>query len=1724
MKQSNMFLTRCLAVLLALALCLGNVSTGLALTVFAADNSEKTSVNAAGSTVQNEQMNTADTDGVATNSITLYNLIAEMYGNSAADAILTSGALAEDVEIAYNLPTADGLELADNILTAKDQDSMFGDYVWEPYTYGPTYDNAGANAFDGNTADWGDQSVFVTYALNLADCAPADMQGYLRGLKTAHEDQLGAMTDLLEWKPDMEQLSRVKLRTFNTVISAYDFTDGDGTDTDAKNLELRAYFQNLIGTLLDECSGETYLTIVDMLNVYKVNGMVYFYQNAEAIAEEVAKLSEALNGLVGDHEKEAALADLMSLFNSEHYIDLIADLGEAMESIGSRLNYDNKEISTESPIALKKFVDAIGAVAAEDIVVEAGELAIVSKPIKTQDDSVVSVVIIIDNNGVKEELALDENFQVGTKVTEELVQTILNKAQETADKIIAETVAKVDVEIKGDVSRFFDVFIDEEALNAQIGEYVNKMTAPKITVAPKQFVINFMDKARTAAEPKFITVLDRTIELPPYSDDMQLRYEYFIDGLQVGLDGYHTFSIDEMDTLFVEQEYVMERNVIDYRAEMINKLIAGLNKKLGEGAAVLDENGNTVTVTLPGARSMTDLALGISETNIGYIGLNGEKLLYEEVIEDDQYQRLSIQTLINALLADPAFSQQTIIDLAENNGGVLLTTNAQLGLDSGRIVVEDLELVIKMNSVPEKLNTLSKVLSALENNFTFNSSTIVDTNGAEHAALAFNLTAPEKIYEAYLAVLLASWEVNYSNINDINNEIAIDFFYDYVDAIMGSENISLNTFENTLDLMIAAANKLPKIDILDKDVLDVIRLYNHADKLPHGTKLPDVNVNNIDANELAKGFELLKKLYNNCNYYAMGDAAGQMVATTSDAGILEIMDLLGIDLDVTFYSLIAELQPGAESAFWATANLTNTSKDFEALVIDLDAGVAGTKDIYHAYKDGELKEEAVELVKGHGLANAIDFTTNLSKRASELTGQAVIVLMGDTTGDLVVNEATILDLNGHTINGNVVANGHLLIVDSTVSNNQAGGVNGDVSGYVMIISGNYTDDVTAYLKDGYAQENGMVHNELYRVVKNGNNVTYVLNSDVMHEKAVAGLLPNMGVVAAELAIDLAMNQFPLTYLAANGEEILHLNLEDIVGALVAVVNSEMLYEGASEILDTVKAIDVREHAKKLADELLDFVDIAKSISVDDFLHESPEAVIESIQIMHNAADIAKELAAELKEWAVAAKDVKNSVSLRDFAKRFALAADANEIKALIKALGSELKDFADIVRGLNIPTNYDEMTVAGRKVVDLINGSGIFGLCIEIGSELKDFEPYAKAVAGAAIQNKDKIDAATEAVINVLKDNDVINFQAIAGLAKEIALDLYDFGAMADAIDNDRQIGAYAVSIAPWDLTVDHIYGNGDDYLTVGFEANMEELKTINVGLQFEGENVKQFVALLREMKDILDPVRSYLNIDIFKPTAENKVLGFGGTIEGRLSVDLTVDHNADGEQNCYPLIIGVALAYANADNREELVKALNMDSPYNFNLALKDAIDNCTVEDVITALKAMDRFTSFYEMADAIGVKVSAEDAELEAIWHFVTVAFGKLLELGDEIGRESKLGALDPDGDGVYVLESTHDAYADVYAKGYGLYINAEKLYECFELKVFDIDCLWGDVNHDGYVNAKDASLILQKTVGNLEEGTFFCYLKSDVSADGKTNAKDASLVLQYTVDNIDKFPAED
>ena len=67
-----------------------------------------------------------------------------------------------------------------------------------------------------------------------------------------------------------------------------------------------------------------------------------------------------------------------------------------------------------------------------------------------------------------------------------------------------------------------------------------------------------------------------------------------------------------------------------------------------------------------------------------------------------------------------------------------------------------------------------------------------------------------------------------------------------------------------------------------------------------------------------------------------------------------------------------------------------------------------------------------------------------------------------------------------------------------------------------------------------------------------------------------------------------------------------------------------------------------------------------------------------------------------------------------------------------------------------------------------------------------------------------------------------------------------------------------------------------------------------------------------------------------------------------------------------------------------------------------------------------------------------------------------------------------------------------------------------------------MYGDLDYDGEVNAKDALEALKITVGKIEATEDDLWV-GDVDGDGDVSAKDALEILKYTVGKISRFPVQ-
>lgn len=1037
------------------------------------------------------------TYGKAYTNTDLFTIIADNYGNEVVSAILKSGAVKGNEVISVRKPdpadASEVLYLFDGTLTADNYSAAYNGLNWAPYTYGA----AGTeNAFSGNTATWGGKSVKVQYKLtltNFSEAKVAEILALAAALKTEGDAQKSTMDSFADNYDTMGMLDKTKLGALKGVISVTDLHADP-----AKNAELQAYFSGLVDGIINNNLAGNNLKIYNMLGQYINDGMRYYYSNAAAIIAEIESLASYLGGMLQDQEKIDALTVLVSAAGFPEYVDKIAELEGILNNVLNSLTVPNEAIDVSSK-NLGKLIDAL-ALEGEASYAAAGNPYLLSDMLTALDESQVMVQIVVDVDGNTAAVATD-SMDRGTVISAELINSL--KAQAAAEAAKLGNVKYYTVNVEGD-------------LDALVGAELNDNFTAYFVYEPKEFVVKIDGEA-----DQIVTINDLEIELPKHPAT-GYKYEYTVDGVSGLTNANYTFTLAQIDALFADGTYTITRIEI-------NQAVEDLEKSDFAEWMVKDANGNVTGLyaAVEGDKTgIMDFVMTVVNAGYSYIGLNGEPLLY---LNESNTLEICIQTLLNAVLNDNQFSNQTLINLGKNGKGEFVHATMQLGNAADDLAFEALDFTLYMNSVPAKMGTVANGLDKIAPYMTFNSN-----NGV----MDVNINLPEKVYEVYLAGMLVTGNVTKDNMAAINDDIAFQFFYDYIETVINSDATTAS-FSNTLSML------GKPYDLTGYE--DYYQLVKKA--LTH----PGIGINTDRDDQ-----EFLLT------------AEGK-----SQKAINALLNLLGMEIPAEYEGFVGMIKEyGDENATLAAAaraNLVNTDSGFEAALVDLNAS---------------------------GIANKFDFTKDLPARCASIADKAAIILVDDVDGNLVFNGTTILDLNGQTVNGSITANGTLIIVDSFMGTANGGHVTGAVSGNVTIIAGTYDADVSKYLKDGYKQVNGSVQNALYTIESDGNDVTFVINTDVMSDETVDGYVPNVRAMAVDIAVDLILNYYTSAALTANDNTIYNLRVDDLVGLYAS---SNRVDDLIQVVLDCVNLPELSAFANIVLEDLLDFGAMADALESGEAL-------------------------------------------------------------------------------------------------------------------------------------------------------------------------------------------------------------------------------------------------------------------------------------------------------------------------------------------------------------------------------------------------------------------------------------------------------------------------------------------------------------------------------------------
>lgn len=389
----------------------------------------------------------------------------------------------------------------------------------------------------------------------------------------------------------------------------------------------------------------------------------------------------------------------------------------------------------------------------------------------------------------------------------------------------------------------------------------------------------------------------------------------------------------------------------------------------------------------------------------------------------------------------------------------------------------------------------------------------------------------------------------------------------------GYANLSVNLPEKAYEAFLAMLLVTEKIDIANINAVnsEIAIGFFHNLFMPT-LKTPGVTVNTFD-NTLSKfGFDMdlssqkgaeslynyMVNFYTNANY-TYDKETGYMVNNMSISAAIDAMNLGSLG------NMIAEKDTGLNVALSLT--IEDLGHEYDALFVDITAD---------------------------GIANKAGLSTDIAAKVKEIEGTAVIVLLDNVDTSLNLSTTTFLNLNGFTVDGDLNCKSKVIVVDTCLAEGNKGGVTGKVTGNAIILGGKYENSVSAFVKNGYIQdENGVVTNKFYDIVEDSEgNVTVELNAGVLHTDSI----PSIPGLAIDLACDLLFNGYSSNYLELAGNTVYDISFEDLVGIYAS---TDRVNRVVDEVVNLVDSAELSALINLVLDDVFNFTAISEAIKADE---------------------------------------------------------------------------------------------------------------------------------------------------------------------------------------------------------------------------------------------------------------------------------------------------------------------------------------------------------------------------------------------------------------------------------------------------------------------------------------------------------------------------------------------
>ncbi len=714
------------------------------------------------------------------------------------------------------------------------------------------------------------------------------------------------------------------------------------------------------------CMDGEQLALYNLLTGYRAEGMAFYYVNDEAFIKQANLLTDALNTLWGDLDNRNALLDVMYEYadilnmTKEEIDGYVEPLGQLMDALqGMNLIPHNAAIDVDSdelPALVAAIAAAVGNTEKYDALSKDPVLSIAPVSKDAPDYVSINVQFYIDGKliVVPESVLSSLAFRLD-KSTNSYTVTATDAA--AIQKMITDALAAIQAGNAYDLNEFYTLNITGAV------PVKDTVLTGAVTITYKYTAKEYKVNVEGTAQQLISVGSTLKVNLPAGS--ALLRYDYIIDGQTVPA-GSYTFTAEQVKNLFVDGTYSITR--VETKLNPVGDKLQGVVDSMNGDIAVdleTTENADgsysyvmnmvvpTTIMSNPNAMTQVGMALFGGYT---YIEMNHKILL--------DGTKMYAQTLLDGIM-NSGISSETLMEIAANNGGKLMTFELTMGASSEDLNMVTTTLNVYLEGDSEELDTLADRIAYFENYIKIS---CVD------GGLVMDLTLPEKAYQAYLAAMLVLDQRDLKNINDIDGKVALGYMLDVIDPVMTDDTLTLKTFTNTLALL----------------------GYD------------------INADKFEPYFQRMLDAYNalQWNY----DENGVATSLTGREGAINLLkEKVG-----AMGGMIAD----DEITVKITLNVTNLAKDYEAVFADVRAaGISNKVGLTTDLAGKKLAGEAViVLLSDVGTAKA-PVTLNFSDfTVIDLNGYNIYGDINCTEGTVYIVDSSVADTDAGRVTGNITGN------------------------------------------------------------------------------------------------------------------------------------------------------------------------------------------------------------------------------------------------------------------------------------------------------------------------------------------------------------------------------------------------------------------------------------------------------------------------------------------------------------------------------------------------------------------------------------------------------------------------------------------------------------------------------------------------------------------------------